>query len=313
MADAHPHAYEARDPDAFEARFTPTAEVWSEGSVLASGRDELRDLYAHQFATPEISAVVLSRAAVGDRVVDVERLTCTGTDPIRALVAYRVQGRLIDEMRLLTLPPEPLLPRALTPDGRAPPRLSPPGELPPRGRLPRPLSSRRPVVCGRHGGGGSRARAQLLGVPGMEPVGAEPQVPVLAVAGRGASLLPCRSPGTAREPFESVLVGEGTRAQCSVMRMHAAITGQNAWARARGMCGSADSQKPMGWQIAVHSLTAPLPTCCGTLPQRLRPGRWEFSRRHPPGRLPRGQLREDPALFGRPGLPGPSAVTATMA
>ncbi|MFF9077688.1 nuclear transport factor 2 family protein [Streptomyces sp. NPDC014872] len=133
MADAHPHAYEARDPDAFEARFTPTEEVWSEGSVLASGRDELRDLYAHQFATPEISAVGLSRAAVGDRVVDVERLTCTGTDPIRALVAYRVQGHLIDEMRLLTLPPEPLLPRAPTPDGHAPPRLSPPGGAPAQG------------------------------------------------------------------------------------------------------------------------------------------------------------------------------------
>ncbi|MFF9322384.1 nuclear transport factor 2 family protein [Streptomyces sp. NPDC014735] len=125
MADAHPHAYEARDPDAFEARFTPTEEVWSEGSVLASGRDELRDLYAHQFATPEISTVVLSRAAVGDRVVDVERLTCTGTDPIRALVAYQVQGHLSDEMRLLTLPPRaPAPPSADTGRTRPAPSLS---------------------------------------------------------------------------------------------------------------------------------------------------------------------------------------------
>ncbi|WP_424863157.1 nuclear transport factor 2 family protein [Streptomyces sp. MMS24-I29] len=110
VVDAHLRAYDARDLYAFEACFTPTAEVWSGGSVLASGRDELRELYAHQFATLEISAVVLSRAAVGDWVVDVERLTCTGTDPIRALVAYRVQGHLIDEMRLLALTAEPLPP-----------------------------------------------------------------------------------------------------------------------------------------------------------------------------------------------------------
>jgi hypothetical protein len=110
VVNAHLRAYGARDLDAFEACFTPTAEVWGEGSVLASGRDELRALYAHQFATLEVGAVVLNRVAVGDWVVDVERLTCTGTDPMRALVAYRVRGHLIDEMRLLALTPEPLAP-----------------------------------------------------------------------------------------------------------------------------------------------------------------------------------------------------------
>lgn len=70
------HAYNDRDLDAFMACWTPDASIlaWPD-TLLAEGAEAIRVRHGRRFAEPYLHACLLSRIAIGDMVVDQERVT----------------------------------------------------------------------------------------------------------------------------------------------------------------------------------------------------------------------------------------------
>jgi uncharacterized protein (TIGR02246 family) len=106
VIDQQVAAYNKRDLDAFVACYAPDATVVQpDGSILASGRDEIRELYGELFAgSPNLRAEISNRIEVGSIVIDEERVTgfvLPGMrSEIHAAVVYRVVDGLIREARL---------------------------------------------------------------------------------------------------------------------------------------------------------------------------------------------------------------------
>ncbi len=92
-------AYNAKDIDALLATYAPDAAQRSlDGTLLAIGHAELRDRYVSRFAEPDLHARLLSRACIGDIVVDHELITrnfAEGIGTIEMLCIYEVQNGLI--------------------------------------------------------------------------------------------------------------------------------------------------------------------------------------------------------------------------
>jgi hypothetical protein len=101
LIDRQVAAYNRRDIDQFVACYSVGATiVRPDGSVLASGHDEIRGLYGDLFTrSPDLKAEIRNRIDVGDTVVDEEYVTgFVGPDmptEIHAVVAYRVEADLI--------------------------------------------------------------------------------------------------------------------------------------------------------------------------------------------------------------------------
>jgi len=100
-------AYNRRDLEEFVACYALGATiVQPDGSLLASGHDEIRTRYGELFGlSPDLRAEIRNRIEVGSVVIDEELVTgfCLPGMPseIHAAVVYRVADDLIQEAHLL--------------------------------------------------------------------------------------------------------------------------------------------------------------------------------------------------------------------
>jgi hypothetical protein len=99
-------AYNRRDLDGFIACYAANAKVVQpDGSLLASGHDEIRARYGELFEqSPDLRAEITNRIEVGAIVIDEERITgfvLPGMPrEIQAAVVYRIADGLIQEAHL---------------------------------------------------------------------------------------------------------------------------------------------------------------------------------------------------------------------
>ena len=99
-------AYNNRDIDGFIACYARDATVVQpDGSILASGHDEIRARYAELFdQSPDLRAEIASRIEVNSVVIDEEHVTgfvLPGMpSEIHAAVVYRVADGLIHDVHL---------------------------------------------------------------------------------------------------------------------------------------------------------------------------------------------------------------------
>jgi len=94
-------AYNRHDLEAFVACYSEDicAYTLTKGPDLV-GRDQLREAYRELFArNPQIQAIPLHRAVVGDFVTDHERIVGRASAPDKdAVVVFHVRGNLIDRL-----------------------------------------------------------------------------------------------------------------------------------------------------------------------------------------------------------------------
>ncbi|MCL5775757.1 nuclear transport factor 2 family protein [Limibaculum sp. FT325] len=97
IADRQLAAYNARDLDAYMALFDPAAELVDlpSGTVLASGAQAIRALYAARFATPGLECRVHARIDIADHAIDRETVYGLPGGPVEILALYRVRAGLI--------------------------------------------------------------------------------------------------------------------------------------------------------------------------------------------------------------------------
>src|SRR5262245_15207837 len=96
-------AYNSADLEAFLACYAPTVVIRSgDGTLLSDGLEAMRSSYAEWFGSlPGLRAEIVTRVEQGSWVVDDEHVTAPSLD-LRALVAYRVQDGLIDQVVIMT-------------------------------------------------------------------------------------------------------------------------------------------------------------------------------------------------------------------
>lgn len=101
--DAQLAAYNAQDVDAYCACFAEGIVIEDgAGKVISQGQAVMRENYARMFAAyPENRCEILHRIAVGDYVIDHERITGRGPEPLYAIAIYRVADGLIQHVRFL--------------------------------------------------------------------------------------------------------------------------------------------------------------------------------------------------------------------
>jgi|HubBroStandDraft_1064217.scaffolds.fasta_scaffold94463_2 hypothetical protein len=106
VVDEQIAAYNRRDIDGFVACYADSAKVVQpDGSLLATGRDEIRARYGELFEqSPDLRAEISNRIEVGAIIIDEERVTgfvLPGMPPeIHAAVVYRVADGLIQDAYL---------------------------------------------------------------------------------------------------------------------------------------------------------------------------------------------------------------------
>ena len=90
-------AYNARDLDRFAATYSGDIRIWrmpaAEPSIV--GQAQLREIYAKRFSSPGLHATIVNRIAVGDKVIDHERVVGIEAGPIEAVAVYQVVDGLI--------------------------------------------------------------------------------------------------------------------------------------------------------------------------------------------------------------------------
>jgi hypothetical protein len=94
-------AYNAHDLDAFCACFADDVRTWRmpDTSPALAGKPALRAFYAEQrFAIPTLRAELLARVALGDKVIDHERVHGLHPQPSEVAAVYRVADGLIAEV-----------------------------------------------------------------------------------------------------------------------------------------------------------------------------------------------------------------------
>ena len=95
-------AYNAHRLDEFVACFAPTIRLTTgNGTVRAEGHEQLRVAYVPVFDVIGRRATILNRIAVGDWVVDHERIDDDSGRQFEAAVAFHLTNGEIDEMRML--------------------------------------------------------------------------------------------------------------------------------------------------------------------------------------------------------------------
>jgi hypothetical protein len=93
------NAYNARAVEAIMATYAETAEQFEHPSkLLASGSAQIRERFVMRFKEPNLHAALINRIAMGNVVIDHERVTRTfpeGTGTIELVAIYEVQnGRI---------------------------------------------------------------------------------------------------------------------------------------------------------------------------------------------------------------------------
>ena len=92
-------AFNARDLEALLATYADEAEIYEHpGTLIAAGKDALRERYRDRLAEPNLHAHLLYRVVLGKKVIDHERVTRTfpeGEGEIDLLMIYDVNdGRI---------------------------------------------------------------------------------------------------------------------------------------------------------------------------------------------------------------------------
>ena len=91
-------AYNAHDLEAFAATYAEDAQIFRLPSAepMISGKDELRIFYGNnRFQAPELHAEIVNRMALGNKVIDHERITGLPNSPFEVVVIYEVRDGLI--------------------------------------------------------------------------------------------------------------------------------------------------------------------------------------------------------------------------
>jgi hypothetical protein len=95
VVQANVDAYNARDIEAFLATYVLDAKLFQyPDKLLASGREQLRARYVDRFKEPNLHTDVVKRIAMGDFIVDHERITRTfpeGTGISEVVAIYEVR------------------------------------------------------------------------------------------------------------------------------------------------------------------------------------------------------------------------------
>jgi hypothetical protein len=90
-------AYNARDLDRFAATYASDIRIYrmpaTEPSIV--GHSKLREVYAKRFSSTGLHATIVNRIAVGDKVIDHERVVGIEAGPIEAVAVYQVADGLI--------------------------------------------------------------------------------------------------------------------------------------------------------------------------------------------------------------------------
>jgi len=98
------NAYNARDIDAFLAKYSPGIKIYEHpDNLLWSGLEEMRKPYTARFEnSPSLHCEIVNRIVLGDFVIDREKVTGLPDDQvINAVVIYEVQEGLIQQVWLL--------------------------------------------------------------------------------------------------------------------------------------------------------------------------------------------------------------------
>jgi hypothetical protein len=99
VAQAQLAAFNARNLAALVGTYAPDAQLLElGGAVLADGRDQIRERFQARFSEPNLHAQLLSRAIMGDIVVDTERVTRSfveGPGTLEMLCLYEIVDGLI--------------------------------------------------------------------------------------------------------------------------------------------------------------------------------------------------------------------------
>lgn len=91
-------AYNAHDLDAFVAAYSPDVRlINSDGTVRAEGLEQFRAAYVPVFAQVGRRAEIVTRIAIGNWVIDHERVHRADAEPFDALVGYRLaDGEIVE-------------------------------------------------------------------------------------------------------------------------------------------------------------------------------------------------------------------------
>lgn len=98
IAQRQLEAYNAHDLDAFVACYAPDIRIFRMPSATPTlrGIEAFREHYReHRFNLPTLHAEVLGRMSMGNKVVDHERVTGLGEQPVEVIVVYEIEDGLI--------------------------------------------------------------------------------------------------------------------------------------------------------------------------------------------------------------------------
>ena len=94
-------AYNARDLDRFVSAYSETIAIFRMPSTepIISGKVELSRFYSTQrFNLPGLHAEIVNRIALGNKVVDHERIWGVRDTPLEIAAVYEVVGELIERV-----------------------------------------------------------------------------------------------------------------------------------------------------------------------------------------------------------------------
>jgi hypothetical protein len=94
-------AYNARDLDRFVSAYSETIAIFRMPSTepIISGKVELAKFYSTQrFNLPGLHAEIVNRIALGNKVIDHERILGIRDTPIEIAAVYEVVGELIERV-----------------------------------------------------------------------------------------------------------------------------------------------------------------------------------------------------------------------
>jgi hypothetical protein len=93
-------AYNARDLDRFAATYAQGITIWRMPAAAPSivGQAQLREVYRKRFVSPGLHATIVNRIAIGDKVMDHERVVGIEAGPIEAVAVYQVVDGLIGKV-----------------------------------------------------------------------------------------------------------------------------------------------------------------------------------------------------------------------
>ncbi len=98
------NAYNARDIEAFLAKYSPSIKIFEHpDNLLWSGLEEIRKPYTSRFeSSPSLHCEIVNRIVLGNFVIDREKVTGLPDDQvINAVVIYEVRGGLIQQVWFL--------------------------------------------------------------------------------------------------------------------------------------------------------------------------------------------------------------------